>query len=122
MIPMSLFAGVFFPVESLPGPLRWLAYVSPLWHGVELCRAATLGVAPDWSAVGHVLLPGGLGGASGWLLAYRRFAPPARGLRRRSEWSTLVLPRLVVVRGRRPAVGVRWSSATSPRCARRTGW
>ena len=46
VIPMTLFAGVFFPVESLPLVLRWLAYASPLWHGVELCRAATLGVAP----------------------------------------------------------------------------
>ena len=45
VIPMSLFSGVFFPVESLPVVLRWLAYVLPLWHGVDLCRAATLGVA-----------------------------------------------------------------------------
>ena len=45
IIPMTLFAGVFFPVESLPAVVRWLAYASPLWHGVELGRASTLGVA-----------------------------------------------------------------------------
>nr|BFE79558.1 ABC transporter permease [Planobispora longispora] len=46
MIPSTLFAGVFFPVEELPGQIRPLAYLSPLWHGVELSRAATLGALP----------------------------------------------------------------------------
>ena len=41
VIPMTLFAGVFFPVDQMPLLARWLAYVSPLWHGVELCRSAT---------------------------------------------------------------------------------
>jgi lipooligosaccharide transport system permease protein len=72
VIPMSLFAGVFFPVESLPVGLRWLAYVSPLWHGVDLCRAATLGTAPDWSAPGHLLYLGAWA-VGGWLLARLRF-------------------------------------------------
>ena len=73
VIPMSLFAGVFFPVESLPAALRWLAYVSPLWHGVDLSRAATLGVAPQWSATGHLiyLLAWAV---AGWYLARQRFA------------------------------------------------
>ncbi len=35
VIPMTLFAGVFFPIAKLPAPVRWLAYVSPLWHGVR---------------------------------------------------------------------------------------
>jgi len=48
VIPMTLFAGVFFPVESLPLVPRVLAYVSPLWHGVELGRASTLGVGTAW--------------------------------------------------------------------------
>ena len=72
VIPMSLFSGVFFPVESLPGPLRWIAYVLPLWHGVDLSRAATLGVAPAWSAPGHMLYLA-LWAVLGWLLAYRQF-------------------------------------------------
>jgi lipooligosaccharide transport system permease protein len=73
LIPMSLFSGVFFPIGALPEPLRWIAYVLPLWHGVDLCRAATLGVAPDWSAAGNVLYLAAWAGL-GWLLAYRRFA------------------------------------------------
>ncbi|MEU6074670.1 ABC transporter permease [Micromonospora sp. NPDC047074] len=72
MIPMTLFAGVFFPVESLPVVLRWLAYATPLWHGVDLCRAATLGVAPQWSVAGHLLYLAAWG-VSGWLLARRAF-------------------------------------------------
>jgi lipooligosaccharide transport system permease protein len=72
VIPMSLFSGVFFPVESLPGPLRWIAYALPLWHGVDLSRAATLGVAPAWSATGHMLYLA-LWAVLGWLLAYRQF-------------------------------------------------
>jgi lipooligosaccharide transport system permease protein len=72
MIPMSLFAGVFFPVDTLPTVLRWLAYVSPLWHGVDLCRAATLGVPPEWSAAGHVAYLA-LWAGVGWWLAWRAF-------------------------------------------------
>ncbi|MFK3983920.1 ABC transporter permease [Micromonospora sp. NPDC050397] len=68
IIPMTLFAGVFFPVESLPVGLRWAAYLSPLWHGVDLCRAATLGVAPQWSVAGHLLYLGAWA-VGGWLLA-----------------------------------------------------
>jgi lipooligosaccharide transport system permease protein len=73
LIPMSLFSGVFFPIGSLPEPLRWIAYALPLWHGVDLSRAATLGRAPDWSATGHVLYLAAWV-VVGWVLAYRRFA------------------------------------------------
>ncbi|GAA3837110.1 ABC transporter permease [Sphaerisporangium flaviroseum] len=54
VIPSTLFAGVFFPVEQLPVLARPLAYVSPLWHGVELNRAATLGTAPPWPIAAHL--------------------------------------------------------------------
>jgi lipooligosaccharide transport system permease protein len=56
VIPMSLFAEVFFPIAKLPGGLRLLAYVSPLWHAVVVCRAATLpgfGM-PWWAVLGHL--------------------------------------------------------------------
>ncbi len=72
VIPMSLFSGVFFPVEALPGLLRWVAYVLPLWHGVDLSRAATLGVAPQWSITGHLLYLSAWA-AAGWWLAHARF-------------------------------------------------
>ena len=45
IVPLFLFSGTFFPVSQLPGWLEPLAYATPLWHGVELTRAAALGVA-----------------------------------------------------------------------------
>lgn len=72
VIPMSLFAGVFFPVESLPVGLRWLAYASPLWHGVDLSRAATLGVPAEWSVPGHLLYLA-LWAGGGYAIARLRF-------------------------------------------------
>ncbi|SDT67152.1 ABC transporter permease [Actinoplanes derwentensis] len=74
VLPMSLFSGVFFPVDSLPVALRWIAYVLPLSHGVDLSRAATLGLDPGPGAVWHVLYLA-LWCAAGWALAvwsYRR--------------------------------------------------
>jgi lipooligosaccharide transport system permease protein len=72
VIPMSLFSGVFFPVESLPAVLRWFAYALPLWHGVDLCRAATLGVAPQWPIAAHLAYLAVWAAAGCWL-AHRQF-------------------------------------------------
>jgi lipooligosaccharide transport system permease protein len=44
MMPLMLFSGTFFPLSQLPGWLRALAYATPLWHGVDLCRMLSLGV------------------------------------------------------------------------------
>jgi lipooligosaccharide transport system permease protein len=41
--PLFLFSGTFFPIEQLPAFLQPLAWVTPLWHGVELCRSLSLG-------------------------------------------------------------------------------
>jgi len=43
IMPMFLFSAVFFPIERLPAALRPVAYATPLWHGVDLCRGLTLG-------------------------------------------------------------------------------
>ncbi|GAA3224396.1 ABC transporter permease [Dactylosporangium siamense] len=72
VVPMTLFAGVFFPVESLPWVARLLAYVSPLWHGVELSRAATLGTATAWGVPAHVAVLA-VWCAVGYVLALRSF-------------------------------------------------
>jgi lipooligosaccharide transport system permease protein len=64
LMPMFLFAGVFYPVSHLPDPVRWLAYATPLWHGVELCRDLVLGHAralDDLGHAGYLLLCAGLG-------------------------------------------------------------
>jgi lipooligosaccharide transport system permease protein len=43
LIPLFLFSGTFFPVAQLPGWLQVVAEATPLYHGVALCRALTLG-------------------------------------------------------------------------------
>ena len=43
ILPMFLFSGTFFPISSLPKPLEVIAWFTPLWHGVTLCRDLTLG-------------------------------------------------------------------------------
>jgi len=45
LMPLMLFSGTFFPLSELPAGLRALAYATPLWHGVALCRAFSLGTA-----------------------------------------------------------------------------
>jgi lipooligosaccharide transport system permease protein len=43
VLPLFLFSGTFFPVAQLPEPIQRLVWISPLWHGIELARAATTG-------------------------------------------------------------------------------
>jgi lipooligosaccharide transport system permease protein len=45
LMPLMLFSGTFFPLSQLPAGLRALAEALPLWHGVALCRAFSLGTA-----------------------------------------------------------------------------
>ena len=45
--PLFLFSGTFFPIESLPSFLQPVAWLSPLWHGVDLCRQLMLGTIVD---------------------------------------------------------------------------
>jgi lipooligosaccharide transport system permease protein len=45
--PLFLFSGTFFPIESLPPFVQPIAWLSPLWHGVELCRMLMLGTVVD---------------------------------------------------------------------------
>jgi len=54
IMPLFLFSGTFFPVSRLPQGVREIAYVTPLWHGVDLMRHLTLGTASLWPSIGHV--------------------------------------------------------------------
>jgi lipooligosaccharide transport system permease protein len=53
IVPMFLFSGTFFPVSQLPLAFELAAYVTPIWHGVELCRMLTLGTVEVGAALGH---------------------------------------------------------------------
>lgn len=72
LIPMFLFGGAFYPIDQLPGWIQPIAMLTPLWHGVEVCRAAVVGDLVASEAIGHVivLLAFVVGG---WLLAVRAF-------------------------------------------------
>jgi lipooligosaccharide transport system permease protein len=54
VFPLFLFSGTFFPVSLLPDWGQGLVVLSPLWHSVELCRAATTGRGVGWVDLGHV--------------------------------------------------------------------
>jgi lipooligosaccharide transport system permease protein len=72
--PMFLFSGVFFPISQLPPVLEQVAYVTPLWHGVDLCRGFTLGTAELGAAAIHVAYLSAwlIGGALVAAAMYRR--------------------------------------------------
>ena len=74
IVPMFLFSGTFFPVERLPLLFEVVAYLTPIWHGVDLCRDLTLGRAELLPSLGHVayLLLWTLGGLAWARRAYRR--------------------------------------------------
>jgi lipooligosaccharide transport system permease protein len=54
VVPMTLFAGTFFPITRLPAWLRPLTWVTPLWHGTELSRGAAFGDLSPLATIGHL--------------------------------------------------------------------
>ncbi len=54
VVPMSLFAGTFFPVSQLPAIVRPIAWITPVWHGTELARGAAFGTLQFWPTLGHL--------------------------------------------------------------------
>jgi lipooligosaccharide transport system permease protein len=54
--PLFLFSGTFFPISNLPALVQPIAWLSPLWHGVELSRQLALGTigADPVRAIVHV--------------------------------------------------------------------
>jgi lipooligosaccharide transport system permease protein len=59
-LPLFLFSGTFYPLDVYPEAIQTIARFSPLYHGVELIRACTLGVF-DWSIAGHLAFLVGMG-------------------------------------------------------------
>ena len=49
---------MFFPISQLHDCLEPIAFITPLWHGVQLTRAAALGVDPrfaPWVSVAYLV-------------------------------------------------------------------
>lgn len=71
--PLFLFSGTFFPIEQLPEPVRILAWLTPLFHGVSLTRSLAIG--HDLNVVTlaiHALVLVGLAAVGTWI-AFRTF-------------------------------------------------
>jgi lipooligosaccharide transport system permease protein len=60
VFPMFLFSGAFFPVGNLGPLLEAVAWLTPLWHGVDLSRMLTLGTLEPGLATVHVVVLGAL--------------------------------------------------------------
>ena len=54
IVPLFLFSGTFFPIAQLPGFLQVIARLTPLYHGVALCRGLVLGHITIGEALVHV--------------------------------------------------------------------
>jgi lipooligosaccharide transport system permease protein len=67
--PLFLFSGTFFPIETLPSFLQTIAWVSPLWHGVDLTRGIVLGTFAQNPAVmlAHVVVLAAIVVVSTWI-------------------------------------------------------
>ncbi len=72
--PLFLFSGTFFPVEKMPLLLQPLAWVTPLFHGVALARALSLGQVDPAGDVVHlaVLIGFVIVGVVAGTITYRR--------------------------------------------------
>ncbi|WP_307077343.1 ABC transporter permease [Arthrobacter pascens] len=73
VMPLFLFSGTFFPLDTLPLGVRWIGWISPIWHGTELGRVFTYGYQeqPLLTLV-HVVVLLGLA-VLGWILTKRQF-------------------------------------------------
>ncbi len=54
IIPLYLLAGTFFPITKLPLALQFVAWATPLAHGVALCRGVVLGNISGFDALLHI--------------------------------------------------------------------
>ena len=74
--PLFLFSGTFFPIDNLPEAIRPIAWISPLFHGVELTRGLALGTAGDepLAMLAHVIVLAAIAtaGAAAAVITIRR--------------------------------------------------
>ncbi|WP_454699905.1 ABC transporter permease [Arthrobacter humicola] len=71
--PLFLFSGTFFPLDSLPLVVRWIGWISPIWHGTELGRVFSYGYDESpLLTILHMVFLVGLA-VAGWMLTKRQF-------------------------------------------------
>ena len=73
VMPLFLFSGTFFPLDTLPLAVRWIGWISPIWHGTELGRVLSYGYEePPLLTIAHVVFLLALC-VVGWILTKRQF-------------------------------------------------
>lgn len=73
VMPLFLFSGTFFPLDTLPLAVRWIGWISPIWHGTELGRVFTYGYQePPVLTIVHIVALLALA-VLGWILTKRQF-------------------------------------------------
>lgn len=54
--PLFMFSGTFFPLTAIPIWLRWIGWISPLWHATDLGRVLMYAKAvPGWLVATHII-------------------------------------------------------------------
>ncbi|HEY3753890.1 MAG TPA: ABC transporter permease [Pseudonocardiaceae bacterium] len=71
VVPMSLFAGTFFPITQLPAWVRPVAWITPMWHGTELARGAAFGTLTWGPTLLHIAYLLALFAVGFWLACWR---------------------------------------------------
>lgn len=69
-LPLFLFSATFYPLDVYPPALQVVAWLSPLYHGVVLCRGLTLGVL-NWTMVVNIAYLGAIGVGGAWITTRR---------------------------------------------------
>jgi len=60
VLPMFLFSGTFYPIETYPGALRLVVELTPLYQGVDLLRSLAVGVVGP-STLAHAVYLAAMG-------------------------------------------------------------
>jgi lipooligosaccharide transport system permease protein len=63
VLPLFLFSGTFYPIETYPEAIRWVVQATPLYQGVDLIRSLTVGaISPVLLVhVAYLLVMGAVG-------------------------------------------------------------
>lgn len=69
-LPLFLFSATFYPLSVYPPLIQNITRISPLYHGVELIRALTLGRL-DATLIGHIGFLVAMGIAGSWVATRR---------------------------------------------------
>jgi lipooligosaccharide transport system permease protein len=70
IMPMFLFSGTFYPIDTYPSWLQWIVQITPLYQGVTLCRGFTTGTI-GWELVGATAYLAVMGTVGMWVASRR---------------------------------------------------